>query len=106
MSLVGSAVLCCPTSPMKLMRCFNCILMTTLALFSQLAGADLPSAVTSLGCSGCPDSQLEVSSKLDAEGLLWPRGELASLTDAQCLGPQSYHLEDIAPAPLCSPCLT
>lgn len=61
--------------------------MTTLALFSQLAGADLPSAVTSLGCSGCPDSQLEVSSKLGAEGLLWPRGELVSLTDAQCLRP-------------------
>lgn len=52
MSLGGSAVLCCPTSPVKLMRCFSCILMTTLALFSQLAGADLPSAVTSLGCSG------------------------------------------------------
>lgn len=40
LSLGGRAVLCFPISPMKLMRCFSFITVTTLAFFSQLAGVD------------------------------------------------------------------
>lgn len=48
---------------MKLTRHFSLIIIATLALFNQLAGVDplSLSAVTSLHCPGCPDSQMEVS---------------------------------------------
>lgn len=63
-----------PTSPMKLMRCLHLIIVTTLALFSQLAGADLILSQWWLpfAALGCPDSQLEVSRSRMLKGFAGP----------------------------------